>query len=250
MRFMIHGADQKTGREMTVVMEAPDESEAERRALYNDILVSSVARFTAGAAARRRAAEAATDRRRAVTRPRRARVTYQPAEFPPEVRGSGPPHPAAAVPRYREVLCGARWLDRVGLLARWGGGLAILAGIALILIALVDPIRQWLAIPRHPVLFLIAAGVLSVLGVLCVVCGVMISMTSGLVVAVRDIAQNTFHVAARSSPADMRRRPPCAALSPAPARGLWVLPADVLDGPQRLAGPSSLRRRLHRSGPR
>src|SRR5688572_32017786 len=51
MRFMIHGADQKTGREMTVVMEAPDESEAERRALYNDILVSSVARFTAGAAA-------------------------------------------------------------------------------------------------------------------------------------------------------------------------------------------------------
>jgi hypothetical protein len=238
MRFMIHGADQKTGREMTVVMEAPDESEAERRALYNDILVSSVARFTAGAAAGVEPRKQQPIDVEPSHGPDALALTYQPAEFPPEVRGSGPPHPAAAVPRYREVLCGARWLDRVGLLARWGGGLAILAGIALILIALVDPIRQWLAIPAHPVLFLIAAGVLSVLGVLCVVSGVMISMTSGLVVAVRDIAQNTFHVAARSSPADIAPETAVPALSPAPARGLWVLPADVLDGPQRLAGPT------------
>lgn len=205
MRFMIHGADQKTGREMTVVMEAPDESEAERRALYNDILVSSVARFTAGAASPGGATGGSAlefgAKRHDERNERRADPTaslwYHPREFPPEERGPAPPHPVAAVPGYRDVLHGARWLDRVGLTARWGGGSAVVAGLALILIALADPVRQRLALPAEPVLFLTAAAVLTALGVLCLVCGVLISMTSGLVVAVRDIAQNTFHVAAQ-----------------------------------------------------
>lgn len=202
MRFMIHGADQKTGREMTVVMEAPDESEAERRALYNDILVSSVARFTAGAAS---AGAAEFEARHILaevtaTAPATTALPYHPAEFPAEARGAKPPHPAAAVPAYGDVLHGARWLDRLGLLARWGGGAAILAGVALIAIALVDPLRQRLALPAHPWLFLAAAAVVTALGVLCVLCGVMVSMTSGLVVAVRDVAHNTFHIAARPTP--------------------------------------------------
>src|SRR4051812_19168461 len=47
MQFLIHGADQKTGREMTIVVDARDQSEAEQRVLYNDILISSLARFSA-----------------------------------------------------------------------------------------------------------------------------------------------------------------------------------------------------------
>ena len=186
MRFMIHGADQKTGRELTVVVDAPDESEAERRALYNDILVSSVARFTAGASSPP-APPKEPDRT----------LSYRPVEFAPEARGDRPPHPAAAVPSYPDVLYGARWLDRLGVLGRWGGGAAVFLGVWLIIVSLVDPVRQYLALPAHPFLYLAAAAVVTALGVLCVVCGVMISMTSGLVVAVRDIAQNTFHVAAR-----------------------------------------------------
>ena len=196
MRFMIHGADQKTGREMTVVVDAPDESEAERRALYNDILVSSVARFAAGAAMptlpqKQRPVEADPPK-----------LSYHPLEFPPAQRGSAPPSPAATVPAYRDVLTGARWLDRVGVAAITGGAAAIVGGVALIVIALVDPVRQHLALPQATGLFLGAAAVLSVLGILCVVSGVMVSMTSGLVVAVRDVAQNTFHLASRTTPVE------------------------------------------------
>src|SRR6267142_329257 len=35
MQFLIHGADQKTGREMTIVVDARDQTEAEQRVLYN-----------------------------------------------------------------------------------------------------------------------------------------------------------------------------------------------------------------------
>ena len=45
MQFLIHGADQKTGREMTVVVDARDRTEAEQRVLYNDILIASMAQF-------------------------------------------------------------------------------------------------------------------------------------------------------------------------------------------------------------
>ena len=244
MRFMIHGADQKTGRELTVVVDAPDESEAERRALYNDILVSSVARFTAGAAGggggqgdqRVREIEEAF----AAGTPG---LSYEPPEFPPERRGDAPPHPAAAVPRYRDVLYGARWLDRLGLLARWGGGAAVFAGIGLIAITLIPPVRQYLALPAHPVLYLAAAAVVAALGILCVVCGVMVSMTSGLVVAVRDIAQNTFHVAAA--------RPAAAEQAPQGMSGVqrtdWLslsgvepAPPMFLDAPAAVEAPRGL----------
>ena len=67
------------------------------------------------------------------------------------------------MPAYGDVLYGARWLDRVGLLARWGGAAAILGGVALILTALVDPLRQRLALPDQPVLFLAAAAVVYLL---------------------------------------------------------------------------------------
>jgi hypothetical protein len=221
MRFMIHGADQKTGREMTVVMEAPDESEAERRALYNDILVSSVAKFTAGAGM------PALPQQQKAAEPDTPKLAYHPLEFPPAQRGSTPPSPAATVPTYRDVLTGARWLDRVGVAAITGGAAAIIGGVALIVIALVDPVRRHLALPPNTGLFLAAAAVLSVLGILCVVSGVMVSMTSGLVVAVRDVAQNTFHLASRTAPAE-------SPASDAPAQVVAAAPAHwmhVTTGP-------------------
>jgi hypothetical protein len=225
MRFMIHGADQKTGREMTIVMEAPDESEAERRALYNDILVSSVARFTAGAAT---AGEQPSVREDLIEE-RTARhgsplsYHYRPAEIPPEQRGAAPPNPdTAAVPAYRDVLDGARWLDRLGLVARWGGGFAIVTGLGLIALACFEPIRQRLVLPAHPVLYLTAAAVVTTVGLLCVICGVLVSMTSGLVVAVRDIAQNTFHVAATPAP------PAARVETLEPQRDFWVLSASEM----------------------
>ena len=227
MRFMIHGADQKTGREMTIVMEAPDASQAERKALYNDILVSSVARFTTGVAGPAPLAPAPTP----VRRDDRPALQYQPVELAPEQRGANPPLPAATVPGYLDVLRGARWLGGIGLLARCGGGIAVLAGAALLVIALADPVRKQLALPPHPALYLLAAAVVSALGLLCILCGVMVSMTSGLVVAVRDIAQNTFHVAARPAapgPTD----PP-----PAPARR--VLRAEAAERPTLIVRPAS-----------
>src|SRR6185312_14516954 len=45
MQFLIHGADQKTGKEMTIVVDARDQTEAEQRVLYNDILIASMAQF-------------------------------------------------------------------------------------------------------------------------------------------------------------------------------------------------------------
>ena len=54
------------------------------------------------------------------------------------------------MPTYRDVLYGARWLDRLGLLARWGGGAAVFAGVGLIAVTLVAPVRQYLALPAHP----------------------------------------------------------------------------------------------------
>ena len=228
MRFMIHGADQKTGREMTIVMEAPDESEAERRALYNDILVSSVARFTAGAATAGEQPGVCEDLIEERTARHAPPLSYhfRPPEIPPDQRGAAPPNPnTAAVPAYRDVLDGARWLDRLGLVARWGGGFAILIGIGLILLACFEPIRQRLVLPAHPVLYLTAAAVLTTVGLLCVICGVLVSMTSGLVVAVRDIAQNTFHVAATPVPA------PATRLETLPDRQSWVLSGSDLSPP-------------------
>jgi hypothetical protein len=218
MRFMIHGADQKTGREMTVVLEAPDESEAERRALYNDILVSSVAKFTAGASM-----PASLPQHRKLVEPDAPKLSYHPLELPPAQRGSVPPSPVATVPLYRDVLTGARWLDRVGVAAITGGAAAIIGGVALIVIALVDPVRQHLALPPNKGLFMAAAAVLSVLGILCVVSGVMVSMTSGLVVAVRDVAQNTFHLASRTSVESPASDGPMPVVtSPAPAHWMHV----------------------------
>ena len=182
MRFMIHGADQKTGREMTIVVDAPDETEAERRALYNDILVSSIARFTA-------AAEPAP--------PVVPAISYEPVELPAGLRGASPPSAEAIVPRYREVLRGARWLGWMAALARWGGSLAVLSAIVVTLFVVVEPLRRHAPVPVRPVLWLTAAGVVAFMGLLCVLCGVMVATMSGLVVAVRDIAQNSFHIAAQ-----------------------------------------------------
>jgi hypothetical protein len=166
--------------------------------MYNDILVSSVAKFTAGVAA----PTPPRGQQPKPVKPEAPTLPYQPVEleFPPEQRGSAPPSPTAKVPSYRDVLSGARWLDRLGLVAICGGATAIIGGLALIVIALVDPVRQHLSLPSNPGQFLGAAAVLSVLGILCVISGVLVSMTSGLVVAVRDVAQNTFHLAARTTP--------------------------------------------------
>jgi hypothetical protein len=215
MRFMIHGADQKTGRELTVVVDAPDETEAERRALYNDILVSSVARFTAGMAPLNPVQPAAPT------------LSYRPPEIPAEHRGDSPPSALGVTPKYRDVLRGARWLDSLGTLSRWGGGLVMLSGVALILIVLIDPLRELLNFPVQPALWMTVATIILVVGMLCVCCGVMVSMMSGLVIAIRDIAQNTFHVAARRSDADAQEQAPEEHLAPMPAMHVMVSPAQV-----------------------
>jgi hypothetical protein len=84
--------------------------------------------------------------------------------------------------------------------------------------------------------------VVAALGILCVVCGVMVSMTSGLVVAVRDIAQNTFHVAARPSAAEqmpqvMSRLQPTDWLS---LSGVEPIPPVFLDVPAAAEAPRGL----------
>ncbi len=223
MRFVIHGADKKTGREMTIAVDAPDASEAERRALYNDILVSSVNRFTSGEGTLK------------LPEPEVSALDYRPAELPPADRGDLTPSSEAVAPKYAEVLRGARWLVWLAAIARWAGSAVVVAALAVALIVLIKPLHRHVPFPINtPALWLAAAGLVAAVGLLAVLCGVMISMTSGLTLALRDIARNTFHIAAAKPAAESTepfpRRPngfvsvqevQCSAVAgPMPAAGL------------------------------
>jgi hypothetical protein len=173
MQFLIHGADQKTGREMTIVVDARDRTEAEQRVLYNDILISSMAQFAAQV------------------------VEDKPAELP--VAGYLRPEPAAEerekstrTPIYQEILRGAKWLWGLAIFVRMVGVFLVLVALCLVAVPLIPWVREIMPLQRWPIAWFVGGVLLLVMAFGCMLCGATVSMMSGLALAVRDMARNSF----------------------------------------------------------
>jgi hypothetical protein len=180
MQFLIHGADQKTGREMTIVVDARDQSEAEQRVLYNDILISSLARFTAPPPAPPRLGPL---------------IPYKRPEPAPKERAF-----RSRTPFYKEILRGAKWVAGLAVAIRLFGVLFVLLALCATLLPIIKPIRAIMPFKVIPLVWFIGGGVLLALGFTCLLCGATVSMFSGLALAVRDIARNSFQEEPDQSP--------------------------------------------------
>jgi hypothetical protein len=170
MKFMIHGADQKTGRELTVVIDAADRTEAEQRVLYNDILIASLAHYV------------------------------PPTPPPAPMIGYNRPDPAPGernlrtrTPFYKEILRGAKWLGGLAFAVRMFGVLFALLALCAIALPLIKPIREIMPFAVIPLVWFIGGALLLTLGFMCMLCGATVSMLSGLALAIRDMARNSFH---------------------------------------------------------
>jgi hypothetical protein len=170
MEFLIQGADQKTGRDLTFIVNARDPAEAERIAIYNDILISSIARPTARL------------------------LDYRTAEPAGQQNSPSPSQlevlkPLLVIPAYQEILAGARWLR---YFARAAGATACLAIVASVVCSIVgtaqtpdkhaDPRASW---------FIAAASLLAIAGA-SLFSAVVLRTCSGLALALRDLARNSF----------------------------------------------------------
>jgi hypothetical protein len=174
MRWMIHGADHKTGRELTIIVDADDPQEAEHRALYNDILVSSIQEFTAAMLSQ-------------APEPAAPALDYCAPDSPPASRP-----PLGGAPFYRPILAGARWLDGLSSAIRIAGFIALLAALVTTLVPLFEPVREWLPFTIIPLLWFIGSGLLMVIAFLCLFLGASIALLSELALALRDMARNSF----------------------------------------------------------
>ncbi len=172
MQFLIHGADQKTGREMTIVVDARDQSEAEQRVLYNDILISSLARFTAPPPALPRLGPL---------------VPYRRPDPAPQERTF-----RTRTPFYKEILRGAKWIAGLAVAIRLFGVLFVLLALCATLLPIIKPVREIMPFKVIPLLWFIGGGILLAIGFTCMLCGATVSMFSGIALAVRDIARNSF----------------------------------------------------------
>ena len=175
MQFLIHGADQKTGKEMTIVVDARDQTEAEQRVLYNDILIASMAQFAAAP---------------------------QPAEQKPldlPVADYLRPEPAPAerekhtrTPIYKEILRGAKWLGGLAIFVRMGGVFLLLVALCLVAVPLIPWLKDVTPLAKWPLAWFGAGALLMLMAFGCMLCGATVSMMSGLALAVRDMARNSF----------------------------------------------------------
>jgi hypothetical protein len=172
MQFLIHGADQKTGREMTIVVDARDQAEAEQRVLYNDILIASMARFISPPPKPPRLGPS---------------LPYRRPDPAPQERG-----PRTRAPFYKEIIGGAKWLGGLAVAVRMFGVLFVLLAVCASLLP-VKPIREIMPFKVIPLIWFIGGALLLTLGFACMLCGATVSMLSGLALAVRDMARNSFH---------------------------------------------------------
>lgn len=174
MQFLIHGADQKTGKEMTIVVDARDQTEAEQRVLYNDILIASMAQFAAPPL-----------------------VQEQPADLP--VADYLRPEPAPAerekqtrTPIYKEILRGAKWLGGLAIFVRMVGVFLLLVALCLVAVPLIPWLKGIIPLGQWPLAWFAAGALLMLMAFGCMLCGATVSMMSGLALAVRDMARNSF----------------------------------------------------------
>jgi len=173
MQFLIHGADQKTGREMTIMVDARDQTEAEHKVLYNDILIASLARFVQ---------PVVQETPREPAKPEYLRSEPRPEEREKKTR----------TPIYREILRGAKWLGGLAMFVKMLGVFLLLVAICLVAVPLIPWLKEILPLARWPVAWFAGAAVLLAMAFACMLCGTTVSMMSGLALAIRDMARNSF----------------------------------------------------------
>lgn len=121
-----------------------------------------------------------------------ARLDYHAEDRPPQDRP-----PLAAAPTYGDVLRGARWLHGIAVLAQVFACLLIVLGVGAVAMGFLDD--QWQrrvargAEQVPDMVWLVGGCVMLAAALLLLFCASMIGMMSGLAVAVRDIARNSFH---------------------------------------------------------
>jgi hypothetical protein len=173
MQFLIHGADQKTGREMTIVVDARDRTEAEQKVLYNDILIASMAQFVAPVVEPPPATAPVAD--------------YLRPEPKPEEREK-----MTRTPIYKEILRGAKWLGGLSVFIKMVGVFLLLVALCLVAVPLIPWLKEILPLAKWPLAWFIAGALVMVMAFGCMLCGATVSMMSGLALAVRDMARNSF----------------------------------------------------------
>jgi len=172
MQFLIHGADQKTGREMTIMVDARDQTEAEQKVLYNDILIASLARF----------AEPVVDEAKELAQPEYLRPEPLPEEREKTTR----------TPIYKEILRGAKWLGGLAMFVKMVGVFLLLVAICLVAVPLIPWLKEILPLAQWPVAWFAGSAVILAMAFACMLCGATVSMMSGLALALRDMARNSF----------------------------------------------------------
>jgi hypothetical protein len=180
MQFLIHGADQKTGREMTIMVDARDQTEAEQKVLYNDILIASLARF---------AEPVVEEAPRELVQPEYLRPEPSPEEREKTTR----------TPIYKEILRGAKWLGGLAMFVKMVGVFLLLVAICLVAVPLIPWLKEILPLAQWPLAWFAGSALLLAMAFACLLCGATVSMMSGLALAVRDMARNSF-----AEPPDMK----------------------------------------------
>lgn len=187
MKWMVEGADSRTGKDIIITVDAPNRAQAEQLAGYNGVLVSTIKEQPATttpaedfAAYHLTPEEDAQppqrpERKERAERPERAE-RYPTAS---EQRTSVP----TMVPAYTEIINGAQWLNGLAVFAGAAGWVCLLAFMLLVGKALIrkeeGAVLLWIPSAAGGALF-------------CLVAAAFLRTSAAIALAVRDIARNTF----------------------------------------------------------
>jgi hypothetical protein len=201
MQFLIHGADHKTGREMTIVVDARDPADAARRVLYNDVLVSSITDFVQTPSQ----PEPSPAELPELQQPRgedESAIEYKAPEVEPPQR-----QPCSRPPFYRQILSGARSLRTLSLAISTVGLILVVAALVAAALPWCRVLRIYLPFVVVPGLCYLAAAALAIMGVVCACCAAPLSMMSEMALAMRDLARNSFRDEIAEPPAEPAEPP-------------------------------------------
>jgi hypothetical protein len=115
------------------------------------------------------------------------RPGYLRPEPKPEEREKG-----TRTPIYTEILRGAKWLGGLAMFVRMVGVFWMLVALCLVAVPLIPWVREIMPLEEWPIGWFVSGAVLMVMAFGCMLCGATVSMMSGLALAVRDMARNSF----------------------------------------------------------
>jgi hypothetical protein len=95
-------------------------------------------------------------------------------------------------PIYREILCGAKWLGGLAIFVRMVGVFLLLVAACVVGVPLVPWLGEVMPLAQWPIAWFGAGALLMMMAFGCMLCGATVSMMSGLALAVRDMARNSF----------------------------------------------------------